>query len=652
MNANLSNRAPSVAIKSALIVAMLGIAPLCRSQEETPERAAALLARGPAPLLMANQDHGIAPLPDGLAEKNPLESAVLKAREALVESRGATSPSNMNRDAYLAMIDGVVMHFRHFQADNGRIIDPYLQREYQYSTPAYALDAALLVSTGRRPELLGSASRALDSSLYQLASGTPNDRHGDFFIVPTMLAYCALRDHVDAATRARWDRYLQMIKPGSAYSDLIGPGQRDVINWNTNAISGEFLRHKLGFTDATFVERYVAEQRPHLTAEGLYREPGTPLTYDASARFNLALLLHEGYAGPQKAALETLLARGAWTSLLIQSPLGDFPAGGRTSEHVWNDTLECASFELWARMSKARGDAVGMRAFKRAAHLAAQSAARWIRPSGEFWIVKNHFDPALRHGFEEYSSHSQYNLLAAAYLAMAWLLADEDIPEGLAPADVGGFMVELPAFHKVFANSGGHYVEIETAADPHYNSTGLLRDSRPGMEPALGPGVNAPIAYGPLAVGAAWRVAGQWQSLAQFAAGSVKAEASLISATAQKVGFRVHYQLTDSSIKGLTETYWLTPTDVTVAIRFDDAVERWKAKFPAFASDGKSWGQLSLDKASASVRSGESRQRFELLDPARANLVRTGSVVGMRNGYYEVIEGEGDGDAFSYRIGQ
>lgn len=43
-------------------------------------------------------------------------------------------------------------------------------------------------------------------------------------------------------------------------------------------------------------------------------------------------------------------------------------------------------------------------------------------------------------------------------------VADDSIPESASPADVGGFAIALPEFHKVFANSGGHYVEIEGGA--------------------------------------------------------------------------------------------------------------------------------------------------------------------------------------------
>jgi hypothetical protein len=601
---------------------------------------------------MAGQDHQIPVLPDAYSAANPLEPTIAGVRRALSAPGAKAGATGVQRQSYLELIDGIVAYFRNFQDPAGRIIDPFLQREYQYSTPAYAMAAGLLVGSGRKPELLASASNALESSLYQLASGTANDRHGDFFIAPAMMAWRWLRDWADAETRVRWNRYLEMIDPDRAYSDLIGAEQPDVINWNTSAIAGEFLRHREGFTDLEFADRYIRAQRGHFTAEGLYLEPGAPLTYDAAARFNFSVILAEGYAGEHAAALDTLMERGAWASMLMQSPRGDAPTGGRSTEHVWNDALACALFELWATRSKSRGDEVAMRAFKRAAYLAAQSVARWVRPSGELWIVKNYFDPAVRHGFEDYSSHSQYNLLAASYLAFAWAYADDSIGESEAPAEVGGFALELPRFGKVFANSGGHQVEIDTAPDRGYNSTGLLRVHRRDLDEVLGPGGNAPAREVPLAVGVQWLVRDEWQSLAQWSAAQVTAHLARRDAGLDEVSFEVRYRLSGALIEGLTEEYLLRPGHLQVRIRFDGPVDRWRVRFPAFVCDGRRTGQVAIEANTASVSLNQCRQRFSVTQPAGTALYRTGRLVATRNAYYEVIEGEGHDRDIVYRLGE
>ena len=127
--------------------------------------------------------------------------------------------------------------------------------------------------------------------------------------------------------------------------------------------------------------------------------------------------------------------------------------------------------------------------FKRTAHVALQSMQRWQRPSGEMWIVKNRADPKDFHGYESYSSHSQYNLLPMAMLSIAYDYAakTDDVPEQLTPAEVGGFAFQLDKpFNKIFANTGGMYVELDVAADPAHNATGLLRVHKKNFNPQLG----------------------------------------------------------------------------------------------------------------------------------------------------------------------
>ena len=606
-----------------------------------------LLHGGTLPLAMAGQDHAVDPLPSSFQSDDRLGPTIRSVRETLPGA--GIAPTGFKRDDYLDLVSGVVKHFRQFQNKKGRIIDPYLHREVQYSTPTYALAAATLVVSKKDPELLGSASNALESSLFQLASSRVNDQHGDFFITPTMMAYRLLKNVVDPATKKRWDEYLRMIDPQLAFADLIGPGQDNVINWNSSAISGEFLRHKEGFTDEAFVNRYLDAQIIRFIPEGLYRDPGAPLAYDGSARFNFLLLLNEGYRGKHQKDLEILLERGAWLSLLMQSPGGDAPTGGRSSEHVWNDALQCASFELWARRMQAAGDQTGARAFKRGAHLAAGVMSRWIRPSGEFWIVKNRFDPAVRHGFESYSSHSQYNLLAAAYLAIAWSVADERIVEGASPADVGGFVVDIPVFHKIFANSGGNYVEIETAADPHYNSTGLLRTEQ-GTDSHLGLGDNVPISEAPFTLGFGWRIGDETHALAEFSGEQVHASITGIEASPKAVRFSVVYQMENTGIKGVTESYTLTPDALSVSAMLDGPVDSWRVTLPAFLSDGRNAGEVSFNENAATIRSGHFKQTFEVTAPPGSLLKKTGQIVSTRTGDYAVVESEGKGNAVSYRL--
>ncbi|MFN3421020.1 MAG: hypothetical protein ACK40X_04760 [Armatimonadota bacterium] len=280
-----------------------------------------------------------------------------------------------------------------------------------------------------------------------------------------------------------------------------------------------------------------------------------------------------------------------------------------------------------------------------------QSVKRWVRPSGELWIVKNRFDPALRHGFEGYSFHSQYNLLAASMLATAWLFADEQIPEGTCPADVGGFVVHLPDFHKVIANAGGLYVEIDTAADPNYNSTGLLRVHKAGVDPLVGPSDGTAIKDEPLAIGIAWLESNQWQPLAGLGRKQiVNTTVTVHEATPQRVRFEVRYEINRPQVRAVVETYELTPEQVRVTAAVDGEVDKLLIRFPALAFDGQRTSLIQVLGNTATVKLGNSQQTFRVEEPSDATLHRTGRYVRSRNGYLEPIEGEVVGRKVVYTL--
>jgi hypothetical protein len=400
-----------------------------------------------------------------------------------------------------------------------------------------------------------------------------------------------------------------------------------------------------------FVERYLKLQLPLFTATGQYRDPNVPMAYDHFPRHFLAAILQRGYDGEHHALLEELIERGAWTSLLMQSPAGELPTGGRSAQHQWNEAMQCVTFETRAGEKQAAGDLVAASAFKRAAHLAFRSVQRWQRPSGELWIVKNRFDPAVRHGFEGYSSHSQYNLLAASMLASAWLFADDAIPEGASPAEVGGFVFQLPEFHKIFANCGGLYLELDIAGDPHYNSTGLIRVHKIGCETLIGPTDSGPAGEHPWAVGVAWPEGKKWQSLAGLGAKDLKAaNLSVTEATPLRVRFAVRYVTQRPGVTLVVENYDLTPQQVRVAVELEGKVPELRVRFPAFATDGQNASCITTDGPSVRVELNGSRQTFTVESSPKIELHSTDSLVSSRNGYFQGIEGTAKGSSVTYTL--
>ena len=146
----------------------------------------------------------------------------------------------------------------------------------------------------------------------------------------------------------------------------------------------------------------------HPTADGL-----NPLPYDTFPTSGyLRVLLREGDNGTFEPVLRELTRRASLSHLLMQSPFGEIPTGGRSSQHQWNEAVSALAYEIEASSAMARGDAALACVFKRAAHLAGESVARWQRTSGQFAgslsIIKNWFAPGERWGYEGYSFLTKY----------------------------------------------------------------------------------------------------------------------------------------------------------------------------------------------------------------------------------------------------
>jgi hypothetical protein len=552
----------------------------------------------------------------------------------------------LTRDAYLDLAGGIARAFAAQQDARGAIIDPFEGRERQYATPAFALAAARPALARNQRDLLEQAMKAMDAATADLASGKAADGHADFYTLLLMQAERELAGRAAPARLAAWRAALAAIVPKETYQ--VQPDQPALSNWNLVAASGEWLRRRAGLSpDAAWVEASLARQLPLFTTNGMYRDPGDPLPYDLFARLHAGVLIEEGYAGAHAGQLSELLDRGAWSSLLMQSPHGEVPTGGRSSLHQWNEAAQVAVFEMAARRQVLRGDHAGAGAFKRAARLAFASLRRWVRPTGDLWIVKNRFEPAQRHGYEPYSFHSQYNLLAAAHLVVAYLAAEDRIPERPCPAELGGFAFALwPAFHKVFLNASGHYVEMDTAGDPRYNPSGIVRihhhEVEPqilsdGVAPACGYQVPRPPARG-LALGPAWQDhEGRWHDLAGHGADSRMEVALTVShASPERVECDVIWR---GALRGgataVRQSLFLTPASLTLTTAVEGEIANLRLHVPLLLTDGRGRYAVEVSGRRASVRSpGGSGFVFEV-GGSDAPLVRLGAEEAMRAGFMD-----------------
>ncbi len=524
--------------------------------------------------------------------------------------------TELSRAAYLKLIAGEVDFWKTQQNAQGAIIDPYKKIEWQYSTPAYAHAAAALVAWQKRDDLLESAALAMDWATHSLGQRAAANNHEDFYAPMLAHALRLLKPRVDTQRAARWEAELQF-DPLKIYR--AGPGTS---NWNVVALSGEALLQNMGVRTQykDYVEKALGGQSQHFRSPyGLYLEG--PMAYDHFPRLWLADLIADGYNGPYHAELTDTMRRAALTSLFMQSPWGELPAGGRSAHHQWNEAEQCVTYEVFAARALAGGDVALAGVYKRAAHLALASMRRWVRSSGEMQIVKNWVNPAQNHAFEGYSAHSQYNLLPMSMLAIAYERAasTEQIAEKPAPADVGGFVLNLPELHKVFANASGTYIEIDTSADHHYDATGLIRVHMKNLAPQLGPSdsVLAKPSYRVPAdspqtqntgVGVAWQDGDkQWHRMGDLSSAQIqKVEVKTVSATPQRVEFEVTYSGNLFGVEQIIEHYVVSAGRVELTTQVPNYAGPLRYVWPILADDGKSKSEIRVNEKTVSVsRQGE-----------------------------------------------
>ncbi len=572
------------------------------------------------------------------------------------------APTGLTKRDYLDVIAGQVKAMRQYQDAEGRIIDPVEKQEKYFTTPCYAHSVAVLANAGYSidKETVESGMKALDASLKSIVAGKAAGSHGDFFTWPIVFAYELFQESASQARKEQWQQHLEQIDPERSYrvyrKPLAPSAHKDFYkayashfanNWNLVNVAGEWGRVKHGLGDPWYVDYCMTMQLPNFTPHGMYNEGGNPLPYDLFSRHYLTGMLQRGYSSFLHTTYRDILWRGAWTSLFMQSPFGEHPTGYRSSHHIWNEAEQAVIFEIYAAAYAKAGKTAEAGAFKRAARLSLESIKNWIRPDGSGYIVKNRYPIEAKHGYERYSVHTCYNMLAMSMLAQAWEFADDSIAEQPAPADVGGFVVPiLTPFHKVFANACGNYVEHDPTADHKYNPTGLLRVHLKNGHPQLGPSDGcAPYFSGEgefLAAGPAWRVDGKWTKLAECKGHTRKV--TVLEETPQRVRFEVAYA-------GVSQILTVDDRGVTIEDRVDlDDSDAMRVYYPMLVSDGKGETQVEMEQNAVTLTLAGKSVTFEILEPAGATLQRTGKQLKHRNGLVEAVYAESTGKRMRYRI--
>ncbi|MGO4529871.1 glycosyl hydrolase [Paenibacillus sp. 2TAF8] len=460
----------------------------------------------------------------------------LEQYRTLASEAGPAPADGWSRERKLALVKQIVCAYTKYQNLNGAIIDPYSGIERYYSTPAYAMAAAVLVDAGHM-ELLDSASAALSQSIDAVVNGSAPDNHPDFFPVLMMRAYMLLAPH-QPEQAAIWAEALQTIHPESDYVFTMSKmnNANRMINWNAIMISGEYLRwnEQLASEDTAWMDRYLeAYHLPRFTELGLYQDgpldrPNCPFSYDIATRYHLEVMLGAGYEGKVADALREKMRHGAFSSLLMLSPLGEIPPRGRSSQHQWNEAAAAYVCSVHAKLALQMGDSVMAGAFARAANRCFEAVERWLMPDGRLKIVRNEYAPEKRHGYEIYTNHTCYNLWTAAALAHACLCdSDEDITHCYLPSEIGNRVLRADGwFETILSSVPGQQIVLHTALNDPYTIPGLVRIQQTGLPGLIGPSAASHVQAGftefaegvvqPLSYCPAWKTSdGVWHSLAE-----------------------------------------------------------------------------------------------------------------------------------------
>lgn len=319
-----------------------------------------------------------------------------------------------NECDYDSLVKGVVDYYIDYLTSEGEIIDPDLGVEHQYATPSFALACSSLVLKDEK--YLHLALKSLEISIKNLVNRHCPNKHEDFFPYLISKTLLNLKDYIRNDVFEGFISLLEQVNPYATYRSPIGGSDKSGQNWNMLAAAGESILNDK--TSASFVDNSLALQSRHFNFDvGFYAEG--PMIYDLKPRVFWSDALISGYDGVFKYEMNSFLNLGALNSLSIQSPNGYLVPGGRSGNHIWGEALQCLLFEIYSKEYSSRENYSLAGLFHAGAKLSLDAIKRNIDISGDLNVSKNKFNPKLRHGYENYTSRSHYNLFAASLLGVA-----------------------------------------------------------------------------------------------------------------------------------------------------------------------------------------------------------------------------------------
>ena len=363
----------------------------------------------------------------------------------------------------------------------------------EHGFPRLTSNIGILISHGRRIDLLSLFLEMMDFCCTQI----PRVKAANDFSVREILNCIEAVEHakiVDAARVDAWKREIASIEPYSCYTTIARDEDEVIFNWALFTAVSEYRRNVAGLADtAGVIDIQLATQLKHLDENGMYRD-GThhaPVVYDHVPRGLFAILLRLGYQGKYRERIDSVIKNAALHSLKMQSVTGEMPFGGRSNQFLHNEPWLALIFEYEATRYKKTGDLALAGRFKAAAARAVDVTEYWLSKS-PIYHIKNRYPTKSKFGCEEYAYFDKYMITAASFLHEAYLTCDETIAATELDVTTPVAWQTSEYFHAVYLRAGGYSAQIDTAADPHYDASGVGRVHRAGAPSTICMSVPCP----------------------------------------------------------------------------------------------------------------------------------------------------------------
>jgi hypothetical protein len=513
------------------------------------------------------------------------------------------TPITTPKSQYLDVLEGACRFSIRHQDSSGAIIDPFLKREVQYSTPYFAYAVGTLVRAGRAKDLLPHGIAAMEHSTTQFSRGRTSipDQHGEFFIAVLTESLDIYETLIPAAQLATWHDRLK-----TPIDRIVGFGRN---NWMTYSMKGEWLRYQHGLVShadaVSFIEKsWTDEQRNRILAtkfhlyHDLSSDPDT-LSVETVGRGNLLALVADGYDGPSAPEIRNAVLDGTHTTLFLQDPTGQLPANGRTDDHVWADIGYQLGFQIMANREWQAGNKQQAGVYQHASDLVFTNLLRFRHTdtewAGSFYITKNHFNPSLRVGYQDASQISNYTGSLLFHLAEVYNSEPFNIPQLPTPAEIGGYVLALdPQFDSVMANAGGMQVQMNLrgqgskSSGNYWTPLGIVRFARPDWDTRLGPSDGALTESGGVTFAPEFKENGEWLRMASLS-NRYRADwtPEFVHPALVRGTLRFH-PLLGATGPTFETRLWITPDGVYAETqKLGDEPYRWAVTWPLLVNDGR-----------------------------------------------------------------